>query len=182
MGREYLLFMSIMTRTGDDGTTGLLSDERVSKDDPRVEAYGTVDELSSLLGVARHLCSLPEVVSAIEEIQNVLFRVAGELASPGIPFDRAIDVADEAFVAGRTAAIEDRIPLRGFVLPGMTPGSAALDVTRTVARRAERRIVALARQAEVPVPLRNYINRLSDYLFMLARAEESAAGRIRYMN
>ena len=170
-----------MTRTGDDGTTGLLSDERVAKDDPRVEAYGTVDELSSFLGAARHACSLAEVGSAIEEIQAILFRVAGELASPGIPFDQPIGDQDEVFVAQRTAALEERIPLRGFVLPGTTPGSAALDVARTVARRSERRIVSLAREADVSVPLRNFMNRLSDYLFMLARAEEDAAGKIQYM-
>jgi ATP:cob(I)alamin adenosyltransferase len=173
--------MSIMTKTGDDGTTGLLSDERVSKDDPRVEAYGTVDELASFLGVARHVCSLNEVRSAIEEVQRVLFRVAGELASPGIPFDDPIRDEDEARVAEKTAAIEERIPLEGFVLPGMTQGSAALDVARTVARRAERRIVALARDSEVAIPLRNYMNRLSDYLFMLARDEEAAAGSIQYI-
>jgi cob(I)alamin adenosyltransferase len=173
--------MSIMTKTGDDGTTGLLSDERVSKDDPRVEAYGTVDELASFLGAARHVCSLNEVRSAIEEVQRVLFRVAGELASPGIPFDDPIRDEDEARVAEKTAAIEERIPLKGFVLPGMTQGSAALDVARTVARRAERRIVALARDSEVAIPLRNYMNRLSDYLFMLARDEEAAAGSIQYI-
>jgi cob(I)alamin adenosyltransferase len=179
---QYLSLMSIMTRTGDDGTTGLLSDERLPKDDVRIEAYGTVDELSSFLGAARHVCVLPEIGSAIEEIQKTLFRVAGELASPGIPFDGSIDDADEAMVAAKTAAIEEKIPLRGFVIPGTTPGSAALDIARTVARRAERRIVALAREAEVSVPLRNYMNRLSDYLFMLARAEETAAGMLQYVH
>jgi ATP:cob(I)alamin adenosyltransferase len=104
------------------------------------------------------------------------------LASPGIPFDSPIGEVDEAIVARKTAALEERIELRGFVLPGMTPGSAALDVARTVARRAERRIVTLAREAEVSIPLRNYINRLSDFLFMLARSEEDAAGKLQYVN
>lgn len=173
--------MSIVTKTGDDGTTGLWSGERVAKDSVRVEAYGTVDELSSLLGVARHLCFEDEVLYAIEDLQKTLFRVAGELASLGLPFDRPILDADEAAVAAKIEALEARIPLRGFVLPGMTQGSAALDVARTVARRAERRILTLAREEEVSPSLRRYMNRLSDYLFMLARAEEAATGKIRFV-
>jgi len=172
--------MSIITKTGDDGDTGLWSGERVGKDDLRVEAYGTIDELSSALGAARHLCLQDEVLYAVEDIQKILFRVAGELASVGIPFDRPITAGDEEKIAARTAAIEERIPLRGFVMPGMTAGSAALDVARTIARRAERRVVALSRKEEVSAELRIFLNRLSDYLFMLARAEESAAGKLTF--
>ena len=172
--------MSIMTRTGDDGTTGLWSGERVWKDDIRVEAYGTIDELSSALGMARHLCLLDEVLYAIEDIQKTLFRVAGELASVGAPFDRPVLPEDEQRIAERTAVIEARIPLRGFVRPGMTQGSAALDLARTIARKAERRVVTLNRESPVSEDLRRYLNRLSDYIFMLARAEEDAAGRITY--
>lgn len=178
--RQYVLWMSIMTRTGDSGDTGLWSGERVGKDDLRVEAYGTVDELSAALGVARHACVQGEVLAAIEDIQRLLFRVAGELASLGKPFKAPIISDDEALVAERTAGLEARIPLKGFVIPGMTPGSAALDLARTIARRAERRVVALSRKETVSADLRKLLNRLSDYLYMLARAEEAAAGAIRF--
>lgn len=166
--------------TGDDGTTGLWSGERIGKDSLRVEAYGTIDELSSALGVARHLCLQDEVLFAIEDIQRLLFRVAGELASVGTPFDRPILAADAENLAARTASIEERILLTGFVIPGMTPGSAALDVARTIARRAERRVVALSREEPVSEDLRIFLNRLSDFLFMLARDEEKAAGKLRF--
>ena len=178
--RQYVNRMSIITRTGDDGDTGLWSGERIGKDDLRVEAYGTIDELSSALGVARHLCFQDEVLYAIEDIQRLLFRVGGELASVGTPFDRPILGSDEEKIAGKTASLEERIPLRGFVIPGMTAGSAALDVARTIARRAERRVVELSRREEISMDLRIFLNRLSDYLFMLARAEESAAGKLTF--
>ncbi len=173
--------MSIMTKTGDDGDTGLWSGERIGKDDLRVEAYGTIDELSSALGVARHLCLQDEVLYAIEDIQRILFRVAGELASVGVAFDRPITAKDEEKLAARTTSIEERILLKGFVLPGMTAGSAALDMARTIARRAERRVVALSRKEAVSIDLRKFLNRLSDYLFMLARVEEEAAGRLTFV-
>jgi len=176
----YLNAVSIVTKTGDDGTTGLWSGERVGKDDLRIEAYGTIDELSSQLGSARHLCMEDEVLYAIEDVQRTLFRVAGELASAAEPFDRPIVERDEALLDDKIRIMEERIILTGFVMPGMTPGSAALDIARTVTRRAERRIVALSRQAPVGEPLRRYMNRLSDYLFMLARAEEKAAGKLKF--
>jgi len=178
--RQYVLTMSIMTRTGDFGDTGLWSGERVGKDDLRVEAYGTVDELSAALGVARHACVQADVLTAIEDIQRLLFRAAGELASLGKPFSAPLLPEDEALIAGRTAELEARIPLKGFVILGMTPGSAALDMARTIARRAERRVVALSRKEAVSADLRKFLNRLSDYLYMLARAEEAAAGAIRF--
>ncbi len=177
---EYVFQMSITTRTGDDGETGLWSGERIPKDDPRVEAYGTIDELSSALGAARHVCFVDSVLFAIERIQRDLFRVAGELASVMIPFDRPIRPEDGESLAELTAEIESRILLKGFVIPGMTQGSAALDMARTIARRAERRVIALSRLGEVSVSLMIYLNRLSDYLFMLAREEENAAGKLRF--
>ncbi|HEY9054405.1 MAG TPA: cob(I)yrinic acid a,c-diamide adenosyltransferase [Rectinemataceae bacterium] len=172
--------MSIVTKTGDDGTTGLWSGERVDKDDPRLEAYGTIDELSSYLGAARHLCMEDEVLYAIEEVQRALFRVAGELASAAMPFDKPIVEEDSILLEKMISEMEEKVVLTGFVMPGMTPGSAALDIARTVARRAERRIIALSRQAHVGYPLRRYMNRLSDYLFMLARVEEKAAGKVKF--
>ncbi len=174
------IYMSIVTRTGDQGETGLWSEERVGKDDLRVEAYGTIDEFSSNLGIARHLCLQDEVLYAIEDLQRLCFRIAGELASKGKPFDRPVKASDEEAIAAKIESLEERILLTGFVLPGMTQGSAALDVARTVLRRAERRIVALSRKEPVSADLLRLVNRLSDYVFMLARAEEKAAGVLRF--
>jgi len=178
--------MSIVTKTGDEGMTGLWSGERVWKDDPRVEAYGDLDELSSLLGLARHAARLPATAEAIEAAQRVLSRAAGELASIGARFGAPVSAEDEEAVAALTAELESRVPLKGFVLPGRTEASARLDVARAVCRRAERRIVTLGRAAAegegaVSPCLRRYVNRLSDCLFMLARAEEAADGGIAYL-
>jgi ATP:cob(I)alamin adenosyltransferase len=121
-----------------------------------------------------------EVLYAIEDLQRLCFRIAGELASKGKPFDRPIRPSDEETIAAKIQSLEERILLTGFVLPGMTQGSAALDMARTVLRRAERRIVALSRQEPLSSDLLRLVNRLSDYIFMLARAEEKAAGAIRF--
>jgi len=172
--------MSIVTKTGDQGLTSLLSGERVWKDDLRVEAYGTVDELSSLLGFARRALAQKEVEAAVDEVQHDLVRLGAELASQNPPFDRPMGPEDDARLTAMVRSLEARIPLRGFVIPGMTEGSARLDLARTVARRAKRRVVALARETEVSDFLRRYLNRLSDLLFMLARAEEDAVGAIKY--
>lgn len=179
--RQYVLHMSIMTRTGDDGTTGLWSGERIPKDHPRVEAYGTLDEVSSALGVARHLCMEDEVLYAIEDLQRLIFRISAELASVSIPFDKPITELDAERIEKKTEAMEERITLKGFVLPGMTQGSAALDIARTIVRRAERRVLQLSREEDVSPILRKTLNRLSDYIFMLARVEENAAGKIRFV-
>ncbi|HUX39311.1 MAG TPA: cob(I)yrinic acid a,c-diamide adenosyltransferase [Rectinemataceae bacterium] len=172
--------MSIVTKTGDGGLTSLWSGERVRKDDPRVEAYGTLDELSSQLGLARHSARLASTLDAIDALQRDLVRAGGELASRGKPFVVPISGEDIDAVTAATRLLEEKIPLTGFVLPGMTPGSASLDVARAVARRAERRVLSLAREADVSVELRVWLNRLSDWLFMLARAEEAAEGKLRF--
>ncbi len=173
--------MSIVTKTGDDGLTGLWSGERVRKDDMRVEAYGTVDELDSVLGEARHWLKRPDCVRIVDELQHDLYRVAGQLATRSGTFSAPITEADEARLSSHVDRLEAEIPLNGFVVPGATIPSAKLDVARTVCRRAERRIVALAWDVDVPGPLRRYVNRLSDLLFMLARAEEASDGGIRYV-
>lgn len=173
--------MSIVTKTGDDGSTGLWSGERIGKDSIRVDAYGTIDELSSALGMARHLCIQDNVLYAIDYIQRLLFRVAGELASLGNSFDRPITEEDEKTIEAKTSEIEARILLRGFVVPGMTQGSAALDIARTIARRAERRVVALSRTEEVSPVLLRTLNRLSDFIYMLAREEEAAQGKLTFV-
>ncbi len=172
--------MSIMTKTGDDGLTGLWSGERVRKDDPRVEAYGTVDELDSFIGEARHWLKRDDCKRFADEIQRDLYRIAGQLATRSGEFSRPVTDDDEARLGRYVAGLEEEIPLRGFVIPGATPQSAKLDVARTVCRRAERRIVSLAWDADVPQPLRRYMNRLSDLLFMMARAEEASDGGVRY--
>jgi cob(I)alamin adenosyltransferase len=172
--------MSITTKTGDDGTTDLFSGGRVPKDHPRVEACGEVDELSSLLGLARVACRLPETALAIESVQRDLVRVGGELSSPDGAFDNPIQSWDEEGLTDRIHELEARIPLVGFVLPGRTEASARLDLARVASRRVERRVVALARADTVSDILRRYLNRLSDYLFMLARSEEAAEGKIEY--
>ncbi|HAL93590.1 MAG TPA: cob(I)yrinic acid a,c-diamide adenosyltransferase [Rectinema sp.] len=173
--------MSIITKTGDEGITGLWSGEKIGKDSPRVEAYGTIDELSSALGIARHLCIQDNVLCAIEYIQRLLFRVGGELASLSMPFDNPINEDDEKTIEDKTKELEMRIPIRSFVVPGMTGGSAALDLARTIARRAERRVVALSRIEDVSPVLMRTLNRLSDYIYMLAREEEAAQGKLTFV-
>jgi len=172
--------MGIVTKTGDDGLTGLWSGERVRKDDPRVEAYGTIDELDSVLGEARHWLKREDCRRIVDEVQKDLYRVAGQLATRSGSFSRPVTEEDEARLADYVARFEAEVPLTGFVIPGSNPQSAKLDVARTVCRRAERRIVSLAWDGDVPGPLRRYVNRLSDLLFMLARAEEASDGGIRY--
>lgn len=167
--------MSIVTRTGDAGRTSLWSGERIDKDDPRVEAYGTIDELNAHLGVAKHLVR-PDAVARIEEIQNRLFNVAGTLAAKDKAYVHPVREEDVTAMERIIEELEARLELTGFVIPGMTPASAQLDVARTVARRAERRVIALARREEVPYPVRQYLNRLADLLFVLARYEELQAG------
>jgi cob(I)alamin adenosyltransferase len=173
--------MSITTRTGDDGSTELRSGERVRKDDPRIEVCGEVDELSSLLGFSRLAAHLGETSAALEALQRNLVRVGGEIASIESVFADPIRSKDEEDITGKILALEARIHLKGFVLPGTTEGSARIDLARVAARRLERRVVALSRTAIVSDILRRYLNRLSDYLYMLARAEEAAEGKIEYV-
>jgi ATP:cob(I)alamin adenosyltransferase len=172
--------MSITTKTGDGGMTDLWSGERVAKDDPRIEVCGEIDELSSLLGFARLAARQVETASALESLQRDLVRAAGEIASMDPVFTDPIQSWDEETITERIHALEARIPLRGFVLPGRTEASARIDLARTAARRLERRVFTLSRETHVSDILRRYFNRLSDYLFMLARAEEAAEGKIEY--
>jgi cob(I)alamin adenosyltransferase len=173
--------MSITTKTGDDGTTGLWSGERLPKDSRRIEVLGELDELTSRLGLARLACRLPGTGRALEVLQRSLARAAGELASIDPPFDDPIRSSDEEAVEKAISALEAAIPLRGFVLPGRTEASARIDLARVQARALERRVVALGREAEVSDTLRRWLNRISDYLYMLARSEESAEGKLEYL-
>lgn len=169
--------MKIYTKTGDDGSTGLFDGSRVAKADPRVDAYGEVDELNSCLGAARAFLDDAELRAVLLGLQRELFAVGARLADPA--FDRR-PVKDktrlgEEHVTGLEGLI-DRFdaalpPLRGFVVPGGTKAGALLHLARTVCRRAERRVVALPAAAAPPPVLVKYLNRLSDLLFVLARAE-----------
>ncbi|MCX7949312.1 MAG: cob(I)yrinic acid a,c-diamide adenosyltransferase [Treponemataceae bacterium] len=173
--------MSISTKTGDNGTTSLWSGERVPKDSLRVESYGTIDELNSFLGDARHMVHTLRIQGLIETIQEDLFRVAGSLAT-STPGAYLYPVTDEDVerLTSLVHQLEAEIPLKGFVIPGATPASARLDICRSICRRAERRIVALSHTEAVDGPTLRYVNRLSDLLFMMARYEEAQEGKIRY--
>lgn len=173
--------MKVYTRRGDDGTTGLLYGGRVDKDDRRTAAYGTVDELVSALGMARAaLRDQPEWHDAVLAIQRELFVVGAQLATLSEHWDRlegGVSRVTDAMVDGveqRIDAVTARWPLpEEFVVPGQQPAGAALDLARGVARRAERETVVLHREGLLPddAPLR-YLNRVSDELFVLARAVE----------
>jgi cob(I)alamin adenosyltransferase len=175
--------MRIYTRTGDAGDTGLFGGGRVGKDDPRVEAYGDVDELNAALGLARAVEMMPRIDETLVPIQRDLFSLGALLATPDREKMRQhLEKAriDEGRVAELERAIDDGEaelePLRAFIVPGGTPKAAALHVARTVCRRAERRVVTLARDVELPEIVVVYLNRLSDLLFVLARVANRRAG------
>ncbi len=178
----------VYTKTGDNGTTSLVGGIRIGKADIRLEAYGTVDELNSHLGLLAALLpaddnNLPDSDDrrTIEQIQSILFNVGTHLATdlsqtPLYPSARLPE--------GATKQLEEEIDrtlsllpeAQGFVLPGGTPAAAQAHVCRTVCRRAERRVVALAAEAEVGLEIKTYLNRLSDYLFVLAKKLNFIAG------
>lgn len=174
--------MKIYTKSGDGGETGLFGGGRVRKCDARVEAYGEVDEACAALGVARAALEDSELVGELARIQDELFCVGAELASPHGVKARALVPPVEPRWAERLEQAMDRWdrdlpPLTQFVLPGGTQAAAALHLARTVCRRAERRVVALAAQAEVDPAVLVYVNRLSDFLFVAARLANHRAGR-----
>ena len=174
--------MKIYTKTGDSGETGLFGGPRVSKDSPRIEAYGTVDELNSALGVVRAHLEPGEVETLLAEIQHDLFALGAQLATPD-PAAHQTALVGAKQIERLEQAIdrfqEQLAPLREFVLPAGTPAAAALHLARTVCRRAERRVVTLMRGAAEPVSGETlvYLNRLSDLLFVLARWENKSVGR-----
>ncbi len=169
------------TATGDDGTTALLGDQRVPKYHPQPEAYGTVDEASAALGLARALSTRQETAEALLMAQRDLYHMMSELAATpaAAPQFRKIDAARVSWLDRTTDAIGASVPMpREFVVPGETPAGAALDLARTVARRAERLVVKLCDEDFCANPqIVRYLNRLSSLLFVLARLEDSAAGR-----
>lgn len=171
--------MKLYTRTGDDGTTGLVGGKRIGKDDLRIDAYGTVDELNALLGLAESATSIDDdaLSQMLRAVQADLFAIGSHLASPsgattnvklpGLPdparLEGEIDTAEETLV-----------PLTNFILPGGSELASRLHVARCVCRRAERLCVALSSAENVPEPIVIYLNRLSDWLFVQARATNHA--------
>ncbi len=158
----------IYTRTGDDGTTGLGDGTRVPKNSPRVDAYGTVDEANSALGLVLAVVGLPDDVRAVlTRIQHELFDLGGELCIPGL---RAIQASHIEHLEHDLDRFNEALPpLKEFILPGGGPASAAAHLARTICRRAERSVCALAEVEALATEPRQYLNRLSDLLFVVAR-------------
>lgn len=173
----------IYTRTGDEGDTGLFGGGRVSKDHPRVEAYGDIDELNASIGLARSIEMMPRIDEVLAPIQRDLFAIGALLATPDLVKMREqlakARISDER-IAQMERSIDDGEselePLTAFIMPGGTPKAAALHVARTVCRRAERAVVKLQREVELPQVVIIYLNRLSDLLFVLARVANRRAG------
>jgi cob(I)alamin adenosyltransferase len=164
----------IVTRTGDAGTTGLGDGSRVAKDDARIEAIGSVDELNSSLGVVLAEPLPDDIAALLADVQHDLFDLGGELSIPG---HAAITPAHIARLEDAVERYNADLPmLKEFILPGGTRPAALTHVARTVCRRAERRLVAMGTPADTPPPARVYLNRLSDLLFILARSLNRAAG------
>lgn len=178
--------MKIYTKGGDTGQTALFGGERVGKDVPRVEAYGTLDELNACLGVARAALNEAaiELDPLLERLQSELFDLGAELATPPSRTDDRLTARLQPVEAPQVEALEALIdryeallpPLRAFILPGGTPAAAALHLARTVARRSERRIVSLDTREPVNPELLRYVNRISDLLFVLARTANRLGG------
>ena len=158
----------IYTRMGDDGTTGLGTGERVRKDCARVEAYGTVDELNSCIGIVLASPDLPASVSdSLQAIQHRLFDLGGELAVPGRNVILAADTTDLEILLDTLNA--DLPPLKDFILPGGTAAAANCHLARAVCRRAERRLLSLQQAEAINAEALRYLNRLSDLLFVMSR-------------
>jgi cob(I)alamin adenosyltransferase len=170
--------MRIYTKAGDKGETGLIGGARVSKDDVRVEAYGTVDELNSALGVVRACLTDPELDTLLLKIQSTLFDMGAELACPPERIHQFASLNDD-HVQELEQAIDrfetELEPLRQFILPGGTLAAAFFHQSRSICRRAERRVVTLGKHFPVREVLIHYLNRLSDLLFVMARTANGRA-------
>jgi cob(I)alamin adenosyltransferase len=171
----------VYTRTGDDGTTGLGGGQRVPKDSPRIAAYGTVDELSSAIGAAIAAGLAERLAATLLRIQNELFNLGSDLCI--LEEDKArmpVPTIEERHVTALETLMDELStelpPLENFILPGGSPGAAHLHIARTVCRRAERLLVALAREEAIGPYTVRYLNRLSDALFVMARYENKSKG------
>jgi cob(I)alamin adenosyltransferase len=175
--------MKLYTRGGDEGMTGLFGGARVSKANPRLDAYGTLDELNAVVGVLALHLGEPGAAARLPMVQSDLFVLGAVLATPAGDRDRlegrmtrtTWSVPDMEADIDRLSALAE--PMRAFVLPGGAPGSAHAHLARTVCRRAEREVVHLAASESLPPWVVIYLNRLSDWFFALARAENAVAGR-----
>jgi cob(I)alamin adenosyltransferase len=160
--------MKIYTRTGDAGATSLFGGSRVAKDDPRIEAYGTVDELSSFIGVARASWPDGPFDDELARVQSDLFNIGAQLAAPGSDRFSGADSSRAAQLESAIDSMESELPpLTSFILPGGSAAASHLHVARTVCRRAERRVISLHDEATSGTLV--YLNRLSDFLFVAAR-------------
>lgn len=175
--------LKIYTKTGDKGETGLFGGGRVPKDHPRVTAYGQIDELNAFIGMARSIEMMPRIDEVLTPIQRDLFSLGALLATPD--HDKMREQLEKARLSdARIAQLEQAIddgeselePLKAFILPGGTPKAAALHVARTVCRRAERSVISLRAEIDIPEVVVVYLNRLSDLLFVLARVANHRAG------
>jgi cob(I)alamin adenosyltransferase len=172
--------MKIYTKTGDDGTTGLIGGDRVRKSDRRIECYGTVDELNATLGWAAVIAK-GESAIALHQVQNDLFVIGSHLATPeGGRLQSSLPPLEDSIIHRLEMQIDsadtDLAPLREFILPGGCEFAARLHMARTICRRAERLLVDFAMDRPVPAITITYINRLSDWLFVQARAANASAG------
>ncbi len=168
--------MKIYTKTGDKGETGLFGGGRVRKDSPRIAAYGEVDHLNSVVGVVRALKPEPKTDEVLDKIQNILFEIGAALASPSKK-SGMVTQEDSGFLEKEIDRMqEDLPPLKNFILPGGNLLGAVLHEARTVCRRAEREIVSLSDREPVDSEILATINRLSDYLFVLARWANKSEG------
>lgn len=162
----------VYTKTGDDGTTLLVGGRRVAKDDIRVEAYGTIDELNANVGLLAHNTKLDDkhIVKMVRHIQHKLFNIGAYLATAENAAVRGLSEEDITMLEREMDEMQAQLPpMQGFVLPGGSRLSIVCHVCRTVTRRAERRVVALARTAPVDTIVLRYLNRLSDFFFVLSR-------------
>lgn len=168
---------SIVTKTGDSGTTGLLGGSRVSKASPRLHTYGTVDELNAILGLVLTEKDLPPAIRThLNSLQHILFRLGADLATDASLPTKHIDAEDIALLDRWIAAIECPLPhLQHFIVPGGCRAAALLHHARTVCRRAERYVVELQEKEGINPELLRFINRFSDYLFLAARTANMTA-------
>lgn len=172
--------MKIYTKTGDDGSTGLIGGDRVRKSDARLECYGTIDELNAQLGLAAAAADVA-MVELLRAVQDDLFVIGSHLATPAhSTHQSSLPPLDDGMVQRLEMQIDAGEamlpPLRNFILPGGSEASARLHVARTVCRRAERLLVSYAEDRPVPVMIVTYLNRLSDWLFVQARRSNAVAG------
>lgn len=181
-GRGRRRSAAVTTRSGDDGTTGLLGKDRVPKWHPRPDTFGTLDEATSALGLARALSPHPDIRALILQIQKQLYTLMAELATAPSEYERSpfrITAADVAGLDARSEELKEKVEIgREFIIPGETAGGAALDLARTIVRRGERLAARLFHEGEITnQDVLRYLNRLSDVLFIAARYDEALSGR-----